>query len=139
MGQRGQYLLAVGLGCYKWYQSQTPSSVPSEDVGLPRGWIVRSHIGRREERSTPYKGVETYPYQTRFKLMAIRNGPKWTVSVSGGLGLLEAKELHQSSGKSHKCRRKHPYSKHTRSPNKILLKTLGNGAESKKYDQNLNI
>ena len=25
--QRGQYLLAVELDCYKWYQSQTPGNV----------------------------------------------------------------------------------------------------------------
>jgi len=34
--QRGQYLLVVGLGCYKWYQSQTPSCVPARTLG-PRG------------------------------------------------------------------------------------------------------
>ena len=27
--QRGQYLLAVDLGRYKWYQSQTPDNVPA--------------------------------------------------------------------------------------------------------------
>ena len=26
--QRGQYLPAMGLDCYKWYQSQTPGDVP---------------------------------------------------------------------------------------------------------------
>jgi len=32
----------------------------SEDVGLLRGgWIMRSHIGWRRERSIRYKGVET--------------------------------------------------------------------------------
>ena len=30
----------------------------NEDVGLPRGWIVRSHISWRRERNIPYKGVE---------------------------------------------------------------------------------
>ena len=29
MGQKGQYLLAMGFGCYKWYPSQTPSDVPA--------------------------------------------------------------------------------------------------------------
>ena len=33
----------------------------NEDVGPPRGWIVRSHIGWRGERSLPGKGVETSP------------------------------------------------------------------------------
>ena len=28
MAHRGQYLLMVGLGRYKWYQSQTPGNVP---------------------------------------------------------------------------------------------------------------
>ena len=32
-----------------------------EDTRSPRGWIVRSHIGWRGERSIPYKGVETLP------------------------------------------------------------------------------
>ena len=27
MGQSGQYLLTVDLGCYKWYQGQTPSGM----------------------------------------------------------------------------------------------------------------
>ena len=31
--QRGQYPLAVGLGCYKWYQSQTPGGVSSRTLG----------------------------------------------------------------------------------------------------------
>ena len=33
----------------------------SEDAGPQGGWIVRSHIGWRRERSIPYKGVETSP------------------------------------------------------------------------------
>ena len=31
----------------------------SEDARLPRGWIVRSHIDWKRERSIPYKGVKT--------------------------------------------------------------------------------
>ena len=31
----------------------------SKDVGPPRGWIVRSHIGWIGEQNIPYKGVET--------------------------------------------------------------------------------
>ena len=31
--QRGQYLLAVDLSCYLWYQSQTPGGVPTRTLG----------------------------------------------------------------------------------------------------------
>ena len=56
--QRRQYLLVVGLGLgrYKWYQSQTPDYVParrcaSKDAGPQGGWIWRgSHIDWRKER-----------------------------------------------------------------------------------------
>ena len=56
--KRGQHLLVVGLGRYKWYQSQTRGDVParrlgfegvdtrgcaSKDAGPRMGWIVRSH------------------------------------------------------------------------------------------------
>ena len=34
--QRGQYLLAVGLGGYKWYQSQTPDDVSARRLS-PEG------------------------------------------------------------------------------------------------------
>ena len=34
--QRWQYLLAVGLSCYKWYQSQTLGGVPVRMIGLER-------------------------------------------------------------------------------------------------------
>ena len=40
----------------------------SEDTGPSRGWIVRSDIGWREKRNISYKGVETSPYQMRFKM-----------------------------------------------------------------------
>ena len=36
-GPKGQYMLAVGLGCYKWYQSQTPSGVPVRTLGSKGG------------------------------------------------------------------------------------------------------
>ena len=58
--QRGQYLLAVDLDCYKWYQSQA-LAVCQGGRWAPRGWIVRSHIGWRGERNISYKGVETSP------------------------------------------------------------------------------
>ena len=35
--QRGQYLLAVGLGHYKWYQSKTPRDVPASRLSLEGG------------------------------------------------------------------------------------------------------
>ena len=35
--QRGQYLLAVGLGHYKWYKSQTPDYVPMRRLFLKGG------------------------------------------------------------------------------------------------------
>ena len=37
--QREQYLLVVGLGCYKWYQSQTPSHVPARRLS-PEGGLT---------------------------------------------------------------------------------------------------
>ena len=82
--QREQYLLAVGLCCYKWYQIQTlggvsarmlgpetgwivrshidwREGVPAGTLSPERGWIVRSHIGWRGEQNIPYKGVGTSP------------------------------------------------------------------------------
>ena len=46
----------------------------SEDVGPQRGWIMRSHISWRGEPNIVYKGVETSPYQTRFK--TLRGSPE---------------------------------------------------------------
>ena len=64
--QRGQYLLTIELGCYKWYQSQhrtmcQPShcslkgvdmrQCASKDTGPQRGWIWwQSHVDWRKER-----------------------------------------------------------------------------------------
>ena len=65
----------------------------SGDVGPQGWWIVRSHIGWKEERYIPYKSVKTSPQQMRFKtvkLTAIRNKPKPTISASGGVGLLQS-------------------------------------------------
>ena len=36
--QRGQYLLTIDLGRYKWYQSQTPCDVPARRLNSKRGW-----------------------------------------------------------------------------------------------------
>ena len=41
--------------------------VSARMLGSEGGWIVRSHISWRRERNILYKGVETSPYQTRFK------------------------------------------------------------------------
>ena len=63
----------------------------SEDVGLPMGWIMRSHIGWKGERNIPYKGVKISPLQMHFKIMrltTIHNRPKWTISTSSELQLL---------------------------------------------------
>ena len=92
MGQSGQYLLAVGLDCYKWYQSQIPGNVPARTLGPHGGWIVRSHIGLRGEEAFLVRVWKLLPKHTCFKtvrLMAIRNVPRWTISVSNGLGLLQ--------------------------------------------------
>ena len=43
--------------------------MPERTLGTEGGWIVRSHIGWREERNILYKGVETSPKQTRFKTL----------------------------------------------------------------------
>ena len=51
-----------------------------------------SHIGWRGERNILYKGVETSLYQTCFKNLEgkpERKSPKRTISVSGGLGMLQ--------------------------------------------------
>ena len=43
--QREQYLLAVGLNCYKWYQSKIPGGLSARTLSPPRGGIVRSQYG----------------------------------------------------------------------------------------------
>ena len=60
-GEECTYLLAVGLSCYKWYRSQTLDGVPARTLGLQERWIVRSHIGWKEEQNIAYKGVKTFP------------------------------------------------------------------------------
>ena len=63
----------------------------NEDAGLRRErWIVRSHIWLEGERNIVYKS-ENFSLIDVFKtvmLTAIRNGPKRTISASGGLVLL---------------------------------------------------
>ena len=50
------YVLGVGFGCYKLYQSQTQGDVQryaSKDVGPQGKWIVRSHVVWRKEQNIP--------------------------------------------------------------------------------------
>ncbi|PON44567.1 hypothetical protein TorRG33x02_330610, partial [Trema orientale] len=51
----------------------------SGDAGPLRGGIVKSHISWKGERSTLYKSVDTFPYQTRFENRELRRAvcPKW--------------------------------------------------------------
>ena len=44
--QRGQYLLAVDLGRYKWYQSQTPDDVAARRL-FPEGGQTRGRVSIR--------------------------------------------------------------------------------------------
>ena len=48
-----------GLGLLQMVLEPDTSLCANKDVGPPRGWIVRSHIGWRG--NIPYKGVETLP------------------------------------------------------------------------------
>ena len=53
---------------------------------------MRFHIGWGGERNIFYKGVETFPFQTRFKNREGKLGrknPKRTISTSGGLRPLQ--------------------------------------------------
>ena len=55
-------------------------------------WIVRSHIGWKREQNILYKGVETSPYQKRFKNLerkSERESSKRTISLSSEFGLLQ--------------------------------------------------
>ena len=40
MGQKGQYLFAVDLSCYKWYQSQILGGVPIKTLGSQGGGLL---------------------------------------------------------------------------------------------------
>ena len=50
---------------------------------------MRFHVDWRGERSILYRGVETSPYQTRFKTVKLHNEPKWTIFVGGRLEQLQ--------------------------------------------------
>ena len=49
IGQNGQYLLAIGVDCYTWYQSQTLDGVPERSLA-PSG--VDCEILHQLERET---------------------------------------------------------------------------------------
>ena len=50
-----------GFGLLQMVLVQMSGSVPVRMLSPEGGWIVRSHIGWREEQSILYKGVETSP------------------------------------------------------------------------------
>jgi len=58
MDQSRQYLLAVVLGYYEWYQSQALNGVPARTLA-PKGVDCEIPHWLEGERSIPYKSVET--------------------------------------------------------------------------------
>ena len=48
-----------GFGVLQMVSEPNIERCVSEDAGLPKGWIMKSHISWRGERNIPYKGVET--------------------------------------------------------------------------------
>ena len=65
---------------------------PKGSGGVPKGGIVRSHIGWRGGQIILHKSVETFTYQTRFKNFegkSERENPERIISADGGLGLLQ--------------------------------------------------
>ena len=63
--QRGQYLLAVDLGSYKWYQSQALGDAPARRLNPEVGWIGGSHIEMSVSKDVgPQRGVDCeIPYR----------------------------------------------------------------------------
>ena len=59
-GQKRIISVSGGLGLLQMVSSQTPGGVLVRMPSPQGGWIVRFHIGWREERSILYKGVETF-------------------------------------------------------------------------------
>ena len=74
-GQIGQYLLAVGLGRYKWYQSQTPNDVPRRRLSPKGGW-TRGGVPTR--MLDPRRGVDWgVPHRLEKGMSALRTlGPE---------------------------------------------------------------
>ena len=65
--------------------------MPARTLGPEGGWIVMSHIGWGGEQTTIYKGVETFPYHTSFKVLrgsSKGKSPKRIISARGGSGPL---------------------------------------------------
>ena len=65
--------------------------VPARTLSFQEGWIVRSLIGWRGERSILYKDVEISPQQMCFKNLEEklgREGPKRIIFASGELEFL---------------------------------------------------
>ena len=54
---RRQYLLAVGLGCYKWYQSKKSGYVPTRRLSSKGRWTLGSVLART---LGPKEGGESY-------------------------------------------------------------------------------
>ena len=83
MNQSGQYLLTVGLNCYKWYQNLTLGNV-SERRLASRGWIVRSHISWRGEQNILYKSENLFVTYALWRYVTDQSGQYLLVV---GLGL----------------------------------------------------
>ena len=60
-GLKWTIFVSGGLGLLQMVSEPGSGQCASEDTGPQGGWIVRSHIGWRGERSSPCKGVETSP------------------------------------------------------------------------------
>ena len=48
------------LGLLQMVSEPDTIQCANEDAGPLKGWIVRSHIGWREEQTIPYKGAGTF-------------------------------------------------------------------------------
>ena len=72
--QRGQYLLAVDLGRYKWYQSQVSNDVPARTLGPDGRWIVMSLIGWGGEQNTIDKDCDVTHYRNYTKNTPTQRG-----------------------------------------------------------------
>ena len=72
--QRVQYLLAVGLDCYKWYQSHTSGGVPARTPGSQEG-VDCEMIG---------EGNKAFLIRVWKPLPSGHESPKRIISASGG-------------------------------------------------------
>ena len=69
-GERGQYLLAVGLGHYKWYKSQTSDDVPAKGLS-PKGGGPEAVC--QQTRWAQRKGVDRLEKGTKHSLQGCEN------------------------------------------------------------------